>query len=64
MSEGGDYVIEIEGLWTRYGEFVVHRGVDLKVKSGEILALVGGRAPARPRCCARCWAWKHRSRAR
>ncbi len=37
-----EYVIEIEGLWTRFGEFVVHRGVDLKVRTGEILALVGG----------------------
>ena len=36
------YIIEIEGLWTKFGDFVVHRGVDLKVPTGEILALVGG----------------------
>ena len=38
----GKYVIDIEGLWTKFGDFVVHRGVDLKVTPGEIVALVGG----------------------
>lgn len=35
-------VIEIEGLWTRFGATIVHRGVDLCVHAGEVLGLVGG----------------------
>ncbi|HEY4374083.1 MAG TPA: ATP-binding cassette domain-containing protein [Burkholderiales bacterium] len=38
----GQYVIDIAGLWTKFGDFVVHRNLDLQVRSGEILALVGG----------------------
>lgn len=39
MSE---HVVEIEGLWTRFGRQVVHRGIDLKIERGEVLSLVGG----------------------
>jgi len=35
-------VIEIEGLWTRFGEAIVHRGIDLSVRRDEVLGLVGG----------------------
>jgi phospholipid/cholesterol/gamma-HCH transport system ATP-binding protein len=35
-------IIEIRGLWTQFGDFVVHRGIDLDVRHGEILSLVGG----------------------
>ena len=35
-------VIEIEGLWTKFGDHVVHKGVNLTVQGGEILSLVGG----------------------
>ena len=35
-------VIEIEGLWTRFGQTYIHRGIDLTVLSGEVLGLVGG----------------------
>ena len=35
-------VIEIEGLWTRYGEQIVHRDISLTVYRGEALSLVGG----------------------
>lgn len=34
--------IAVQGLETRYGRKVVHRGVDLEVQAGEILAIVGG----------------------
>jgi len=37
-----DHIIEIRGLWTQFGDFVVHRGIDLDVRRGEILSLVGG----------------------
>jgi len=42
MAWDGKYIIDIEGLWTKFGDFVVHRGVDLKIKPGEIVSLVGG----------------------
>jgi phospholipid/cholesterol/gamma-HCH transport system ATP-binding protein len=34
--------IEINGLWTVIGTSVVHRDVDLQVRSGEVLAIIGG----------------------
>jgi phospholipid/cholesterol/gamma-HCH transport system ATP-binding protein len=37
-----DLVIRVRGLCTQYGDFVVHRDLDLDVRRGEILALVGG----------------------
>ena len=37
-----DKVIEIRGLHTQFGQFVVHRDLDLDVRRGEILSLVGG----------------------
>src|SRR5690606_18341600 len=38
----GEYPIVIEGLRNSFGETVVHEGLDLKVKRGEILGVVGG----------------------
>jgi phospholipid/cholesterol/gamma-HCH transport system ATP-binding protein len=35
-------VVEIQGLATRFGADVVHDGVDLSVRRGEVFALVGG----------------------
>jgi phospholipid/cholesterol/gamma-HCH transport system ATP-binding protein len=35
-------VIEITGLWTQFGDHVVHRDLNLEVRQGEILSLVGG----------------------
>ncbi len=35
-------VIEISGLHTRFGRQVIHEDLDLEVRKGEILALVGG----------------------
>jgi phospholipid/cholesterol/gamma-HCH transport system ATP-binding protein len=37
-----EYAIRVRGVATRFGEHVVHRNLDLDVKRGEILALVGG----------------------
>ncbi len=34
--------IELKGVTTRFGEHVVHAGIDLEVKRGEIFALIGG----------------------
>ena len=35
-------VIDVKGLWTQFGENVVHRDIDLCVQHGEIMSLVGG----------------------
>ena len=37
-----DNIIEIKELWTQFGTNVVHRGIDLNVRYGEIMSLVGG----------------------
>jgi phospholipid/cholesterol/gamma-HCH transport system ATP-binding protein len=34
--------IEVKGLVSRYGDRVIHDGLDLKVKRGEVLGVVGG----------------------
>jgi phospholipid/cholesterol/gamma-HCH transport system ATP-binding protein len=34
-------VVEARGIWTRFGTTVIHRGVDLCVRSGEVMALIG-----------------------
>jgi phospholipid/cholesterol/gamma-HCH transport system ATP-binding protein len=39
---GRDTVIEVRGLTNRFGEAVIHEGLDLSVKRGEILGVVGG----------------------
>jgi phospholipid/cholesterol/gamma-HCH transport system ATP-binding protein len=38
----GDAVVEVKGLWTVFGDLVVHRDLDLSVRRGEVLSLVGG----------------------
>ena len=40
--ESNDNIIEVRGLCTRFGKQVVHDGIDLDVRRGEIYALVGG----------------------
>ena len=37
-----DTVIEVRGLTNHFGEAVIHEGLDLSVKRGEILGVVGG----------------------
>jgi phospholipid/cholesterol/gamma-HCH transport system ATP-binding protein len=36
------HAIEIRGVWTCYGDTVIHRDIDLTVEVGEMLGLVGG----------------------
>jgi len=35
-------VIEVESLWTQFGDHVVHRDLNLVVMPGEVVSLVGG----------------------
>ena len=38
----GDFPIRVTGLINRFGDFAVHDGLDLEVRRGEILGVVGG----------------------
>jgi ABC-type multidrug transport system fused ATPase/permease subunit len=38
----GDFPIVVEGLRNAFGDHVIHEGLDLKVRRGEILGVVGG----------------------
>ena len=38
----GPPVVEIEGLWTKFGKTVVHQDLNLEIYAGEILSIVGG----------------------
>jgi phospholipid/cholesterol/gamma-HCH transport system ATP-binding protein len=38
----GNYIIAVEGLYTRFGRHVVHENINLCVRRGEVLTLVGG----------------------
>jgi phospholipid/cholesterol/gamma-HCH transport system ATP-binding protein len=42
MTGSGDSVIRIRGLHTRFGSTVIHEGLDLDVRRGEVFAVVGG----------------------
>ena len=42
MAFDGEYLIEIQGLRTQFGRIVVHDQLELKVRRGEILSVVGG----------------------
>jgi phospholipid/cholesterol/gamma-HCH transport system ATP-binding protein len=42
VSEGKDIVLEVKGLRNSFGEAVIHDGLDLEVKRGEIIGVVGG----------------------
>ncbi len=41
-EEVGPPVVEIEGLWTKFGRTVVHQDLNLEIYAGEILSIVGG----------------------
>jgi phospholipid/cholesterol/gamma-HCH transport system ATP-binding protein len=42
VSEQDEIVIEVHGLRNSFGEAVIHDGLDLEVKRGEIIGVVGG----------------------
>jgi phospholipid/cholesterol/gamma-HCH transport system ATP-binding protein len=42
VSEEREKVIEVSGLHNSFGEAVIHAGLDLEVRRGEILGVVGG----------------------
>ena len=42
MNVRHDSIIKIRGLRTQFGEQVIHDGLDLDVRQGEVLGVVGG----------------------
>ncbi|WP_374360967.1 ABC transporter ATP-binding protein [Pseudoduganella danionis] len=40
--DGSVPIVEITGLWTKYGRTVVHQDLNLEIRQGEILSIVGG----------------------
>jgi phospholipid/cholesterol/gamma-HCH transport system ATP-binding protein len=42
MPDAPQAVIDIQHLWTQFGDYVVHQDLNLEVQSGEIVSLVGG----------------------
>jgi phospholipid/cholesterol/gamma-HCH transport system ATP-binding protein len=42
MAEQGDIVISVKGLVTRLGGRLIHDHIDLDVRRGEVIAIVGG----------------------
>ena len=41
-EEVGPVVVEIAGLWSKFGRTVVHQDLNLEIYSGEIMTIVGG----------------------
>ena len=44
--------LKATGIKVRFGDFTALNGVDLAVRRGELVTLLGPPAAARPRCCA------------
>ena len=42
MKTKEEIAIEIRGLWTQFGSHVVHKDLDLTIRRGEIVSIVGG----------------------
>ena len=42
QGDVGDIVVQIQGLWTKFGRTVVHQDLNLDIHAGEILSIVGG----------------------
>jgi len=42
VSDAPEAVIEVRGLTTRFGAQLVHDGLDLEIRRGELVALIGG----------------------
>ena len=48
MATKTDYVIQAHGIRNQFGPTVVHDGLDLDVKRGEVMGLVGGSGTGPP----------------
>ena len=41
-AEGQDIVVDVRGLVNRFGSQVVHDGLDMQVRRGEVFGILGG----------------------
>lgn len=60
-------MVELIGVHKSFGSLHVLRGVDLRVRQGEVTVVLGPsapRAPASRPCCARSTTWRRWSAAR
>ncbi len=55
MTDAAEDIIIIQNVCTRFGETIIHSDLNLTVKRGEILGIVGGSGSVKPRCYAPCW---------
>src|SRR5690554_4557727 len=42
MAKKGEPIIEVEGIDTRFGDHVIHENLNLTVRRGEVIGIVGG----------------------
>jgi phospholipid/cholesterol/gamma-HCH transport system ATP-binding protein len=48
MAHNSEILIDIQGLRTQFGRIVVHDQLELQVRRGEILSVVGGSGTGKP----------------
>lgn len=51
-------LIEFQGFNKFFGEQQVLKGIDLQVKSGEVIVILGPAAAAKAPCCVASMVWK------
>ena len=44
-------IIEVENLVTHYGERVILNGINLGIRRGEVMVIMGGSGSGKPRSC-------------
>jgi ABC-type branched-subunit amino acid transport system ATPase component len=52
---GEDAVIDVRGLWMRYGSVDVLKGVEFTARRGEVLALLGPNGAGKTTLLSRSW---------
>ena len=55
--------IQIRGLRKSFGDHEVLKGIDLTVKQGEVVCVIGPSGSASPLCCAASTCWSSRPAA-
>ena len=49
-----DPIVSVRGIVNRFGRQVVHDGLDVDIRAGEVFGIVGGSGSAISCCCAPC----------
>ncbi len=53
VQDTDEPIIKVRGLSKSFGSHVVHEGLDLDVRRGEIIGIVGGSGTGKSCCCNR-----------